>query len=86
VSSLLSIRGEALHVLPHKVESPLDTCGVGDTFLSAFSCAIAAGASREEAGQLAFLASEIIIGKVGETGTATADEIIARFEKAYLII
>jgi rfaE bifunctional protein kinase chain/domain len=75
---------KAVHILPRDVDAPLDICGAGDTFLSAYSCAVAAGASREEAGQIAAIASEITIGKVGQTGTATSVEVVSRFEKIYL--
>jgi len=77
-------KNKAVHILSHDIEGALDICGAGDTFLSAFTCALAAGASHEEAGQIASIASEVTIGKVGQTGVATPMEIISRFDKAYL--
>lgn len=67
---------KAVHIPSNEIKCVLDICGAGDTFLSAFSCAIAAGAKRDEAGQIASLASEVTIRKIGQTGTATIDEII----------
>jgi rfaE bifunctional protein kinase chain/domain len=74
---------KAVHILPRDVYGPLDFCGAGDTFLSAYTISLAAGANREEAGQIAALASEVTICKVGQTGTVTEDEIISMFEMAY---
>ncbi len=61
-------------------EPPIDICGAGDTFLSAFSCAFAAGASGPEAISVANLASGVSVKKIGTTGTATREEIINIFE------
>jgi len=62
-------------------EPPIDICGAGDTFLSAFSCAFVAGASGPEAIYIANLASGVIVRKIGTTGTATREEIIDKFEE-----
>ena len=58
------------------VYGPLDICGAGDTTLAAFACAIASDANKEEAAQMAALASAVTVQKVGITGTATVEEII----------
>lgn len=76
-------RGRAVHIPPHAVEGPIDICGAGDTFLSAFACALAAKATQEEAGQIGSLASEVTIRKLGQTGTASSGEIVGRYEEAY---
>jgi len=62
-------------------ESPIDICGAGDTFLSAFCCTFAAGASGPESISIANLASGVTIKKIGTTGTATREEIIDKFEE-----
>jgi rfaE bifunctional protein kinase chain/domain len=62
-------------------EPPIDICGAGDTFLSAFSCAFKAGASGPEAISIANLASGVTVKKIGTTGTATREEIIDKFEE-----
>ena len=59
-----------------KLDGELDICGAGDTSLSAFSCALAAGASLTEAAAFAGLASSVTVKKIGVTGTASVDEIL----------
>ncbi len=58
-------------------EGPLDICGAGDTSMAAFACCLAAGANPEEAAQTAASASAVTIKKIGMTGTATREEILA---------
>lgn len=70
--------GEAYYIPSPEIEPPIDTCGAGDTFLSAFSCALALGAKGYEAAAVANIAASITIKKIGVTGTATIEEIKAR--------
>ena len=63
------------------VEPPVDTVGAGDCFLSAFSLALGAGATDSEAAVIGSLASAICVKKIGTTGSASAEEITALFEK-----
>ncbi len=65
-------------VQAHEVPPPIDFCGAGDTYLSAFSALAASGAQVDEAMYIAGLASEVTIKKVGVTGTATREEILRR--------
>ncbi|MEA4889934.1 MAG: PfkB family carbohydrate kinase [Clostridiaceae bacterium] len=76
-----SVAGPACHVPGVGVESPLDICGAGDTFLAAFSCALAAGAEMEEAAYIANLSASVTIKKLGQTGTACPEEIRARYRE-----
>jgi sugar/nucleoside kinase (ribokinase family) len=62
-------------------EPPIDICGAGDTFISAFISAFAAGASGPEAITIANLASGVTVRKIGITGTATREEIIDKRRK-----
>lgn len=62
-------------------EPPVDTVGAGDCFLSAFSLALAAGATDAEAGVFGNLASSVCVKKIGTTGTASPEEILACFER-----
>ena len=62
------------------VEPPVDAVGAGDCFLSAFSLALASGASFPEAGFFGNLAASVSVKKLGVTGTATAEEILARYD------
>ena len=59
------------------VEPPIDFCGAGDTFLAGYATLIAAGATELQAAQIANLCSSITIKKIGTTGTATREEVIA---------
>jgi D-glycero-beta-D-manno-heptose-7-phosphate kinase len=52
-----------------------DVTGAGDTVIAAFSAALAAGASTEEAAQLSNYAGGIVVMKRG-TATVTADELL----------
>ncbi len=54
---------------------PVDICGAGDTFLSAFAAALAAGAAPAEAAAFANTASAVTIKKLNTTGTASREEI-----------
>jgi len=74
----------SIHISPRDIKGPLDFCGAGDSFLSAYVSALASGASREEAGQIGSLASEVVISKVGQTGVPAISEIISRYENAYM--
>lgn len=71
-------RGERLYIPAAAVEPPLDTCGAGDTFLSAFAAALAVGAGAGEAAWIGNLAAGVTIRKIGTTGTATVAELLER--------
>lgn len=68
------------HMPAYKIMPPIDFCGAGDTFLSAFSCAVAAGAALFEAAALANIAAAVVIQKIGITGTASKEEIIETYK------
>lgn len=63
------------------VADPIDTCGAGDCFLSAFALSLSAGAPEEEAGMIGNLASAISIKKLNTTGSASKEEILALFNR-----
>ncbi len=54
----------------------IDTVGAGDMVVAAFSAAILSGASPAEACQFANLCAHISIHKIGETGSASWEEIM----------
>jgi rfaE bifunctional protein kinase chain/domain len=68
----------AIHLTP-----PVDPVGAGDTFLAAVSCCLGAGATPTEAGQIASLASVVILKKLRTTGSASPQEIIEVFDTKY---
>ncbi|HOJ11472.1 MAG TPA: PfkB family carbohydrate kinase [Clostridiales bacterium] len=70
-----------VHVPCYPIDPPIDFCGAGDTFLSAFSCALATGAKPWEAASFANMAAEVTIKKIGTTGTASPEEIRERHQE-----
>ena len=74
----LALDGGESHLVPAvRVPPPLDTVGAGDTFLAALTAAMAAGALPVEAARLGHLAAAVTVRKLGITGTATPEEILA---------
>jgi rfaE bifunctional protein kinase chain/domain len=67
------------------VKPPIDTVGAGDTFLGALACALAAGAAPWEAGLFANLSTGVTIKKLGVTGTASPEEILALADSSGLV-
>ena len=72
--------GVLSHVPGVRVPPPFDICGAGDTFLAAFACSLAAGASLREAAAVANLASSVTVKKIGQTGSASRGEILRRWD------
>ena len=62
------------------VEPPIDFCGAGDTFLAGFGSLLAGGATPIQAAQVATLCSAVTIKKIGTTGTATREEVLAAWD------
>ncbi|MEY2792952.1 MAG: hypothetical protein RJA76_944 [Bacteroidota bacterium] len=58
------------------INGPIDTVGAGDMVVAAFSAAVLSGANLSEACQFANLCAHLSIHKIGETGSASPDEII----------
>ncbi len=66
---------DTTHIPAVPVTGETDICGAGDTFLAAFACATAAGASLNDAAALACCASSIVVKKIRTTGTASWSEL-----------
>ena len=64
----------------YEVKPPIDFCGAGDTFLAGFAVMLAGGASFVDAARVANLCSSVTIKKIGITGTATREELLAAVE------
>lgn len=78
---LVIATGES-HLVPAvRVPPPVDTVGAGDTFLSALTVALAAGANPVEAARLGHLAAGVTVKKIGITGAATPEEILRLAEQ-----
>lgn len=73
----LFLRGERItRIEAVPTEPPIDVVGAGDCFLSAFSLALAAGASDAEAGITGAIASAICVKKLNMTGSASREELL----------
>ncbi len=68
-------RGEPAKHFPGRAREVFDVSGAGDTGLAALGLALGAGASLEQAVQLAILASGVVVGKSG-TAVVTPAELI----------
>jgi D-beta-D-heptose 7-phosphate kinase/D-beta-D-heptose 1-phosphate adenosyltransferase len=69
--------GEPVH-LPAHAQEVFDVSGAGDTAIAVFTLGLAAGATPQQAAELANRASGIAVGKLG-TATVTPDELRAAF-------
>jgi rfaE bifunctional protein kinase chain/domain len=63
-----------------QVPPPVDTVGAGDTFLASLTAGLVGGATPVEAACLATLATGVTIRKLGVTGTASSQEILAEYD------
>jgi D-beta-D-heptose 7-phosphate kinase/D-beta-D-heptose 1-phosphate adenosyltransferase len=66
--------------IPTVARNVYDVTGAGDTAIAAFAAAIAGGADRETAAQLANLAAGVVVGKRG-TASVTVEEMQARLRE-----
>lgn len=72
-------RGEPQHVPTVECEGPFDFCGAGDSASAGITLALALGASPAEAAALGNMVASVTIRKIGETGTASPEELLALF-------
>ena len=73
--SLIRREGGRVKHFPGRAREVFDVSGAGDTGLAALGLALGAGASLEQAVQLAILASGVVVGKSG-TAVVTPAELI----------
>jgi sugar/nucleoside kinase (ribokinase family) len=72
---LVADAGRAQRVEAVPVEGPFDPVGAGDTAVAALTAATATGATPLAAARLATVAAAVTVKKLGQTGTATAQEV-----------
>ncbi len=72
---LVAVDGKCVTLPGVHIPPPIDPVGAGDTFLAAFTAALAAGANPLEAACLANLCAAVTVTKIGVTGIATPPEI-----------
>lgn len=77
----IAVSSEGRHMLLPAVRhtGPIDICGAGDAATAGFAAALSAGATMAEAAEIANLASGVTVRKLGETGTASQEEMLALF-------
>jgi rfaE bifunctional protein kinase chain/domain len=73
--------GRMTFVPTRPVPPPTDIVGAGDSFTAAFLSAWGVGCTGPEAVAFAHLAAAVTVGKCGETGTASPQEIRDRWEQ-----
>jgi sugar/nucleoside kinase (ribokinase family) len=73
-------RERTMQVPAYLVTGPIDIVGAGDSTSAALACAMAAGASLEEAAAFGNLVASITIQQIGITGTASPSQIRQRWQ------
>ena len=73
---------DGIHNIPTYAKEVYDVTGVGDTVISVFTLARAAGATWEEAAKIANAAGGIVVGKIG-TSTVSEKELISTYNSIY---
>lgn len=68
--------------IPTYAKEVFDVTGAGDTVISVFTLACAAGVTLEEAAKIANTAAGVVVGKMG-TSTVTKEEIIEFYNTIY---
>ncbi len=67
----------AVHVPALPLRGEIDIVGAGDSVFAGIACSLAAGATTEQAAEIGNLCASVTIHKLGTTGTASPDEILA---------
>jgi sugar/nucleoside kinase (ribokinase family) len=81
---LVCTEAACTHVPGVRVTGEVDIVGAGDATMAGIVLALCAGATPEEAALVGNLVASITIQQIGTTGTATAEQVLARFEEAQL--
>jgi bifunctional ADP-heptose synthase (sugar kinase/adenylyltransferase) len=68
-------------VSAYPVTGPIDSVGAGDSTSAGIACAVAAGASLDEAAAFGNLVASITIQQIGTTGTATPAQVRQRWHQ-----
>lgn len=65
----------------YPVSGPIDICGAGDSCSAGIACAMTSGLTHEQAAAFGNLVASITIQQIGVTGTATPDQVRARWRE-----
>ena len=63
----------------YPVSGPIDICGAGDSCSAGIACAMVSGLTHEQAAAFGNLVASITIQQLGVTGTATPEQVRARW-------
>lgn len=74
-------RETVCHIPGIPVSGPIDIVGAGDSTTAGIVSALCAGATPTQAARLGCLVASITIQQIGVTGTATPEQVIARFRE-----
>jgi len=69
------------HVPAVTVAGEIDPVGAGDSCTAGIVSALCAGATLEEAALVGNIVASVTVQKIGQTGTASPDEVLARFNE-----
>ena len=78
----MTLYDKEIHNIPTYAKEVYDVTGAGDTVISVFTLAKAAGATWEEAAKIANAAGGIVVGKIG-TSTVSEKELIETYNNIY---
>jgi bifunctional ADP-heptose synthase (sugar kinase/adenylyltransferase) len=70
-----------LHIPAYPVTGPIDVVGAGDSCSAGIACAVVAGATFEQAAAFGNLVASVTIQQIGTTGTASPDQVRARWKE-----
>ena len=65
----------------YRVSGPIDICGAGDSCSAGIAAAMVAGLTHEQAAAFGNLVASITIQQIGVTGTATPEQVRARWRE-----
>ena len=78
----MTLYDKDIHNIPTYAKEVYDVTGAGDTVISVFTLARAAGATWEEAAKIANAAGGIVVGKIG-TSIVDKEELISTYNSIY---
>lgn len=78
----MSLYDDNVYNIPTYAKEVYDVTGAGDTVISVFTLAKAAGATWEEAAKIANAAGGVVVGKIG-TSTISVDELLETYQNIY---
>ena len=67
------------HVPGIRVQGPIDIVGAGDSTMAGIVSSLCCGATHAEAAMVGNLVASITVQQIGTTGTATREQVLARF-------